>query len=124
MKVMQKRYRLVNKTTEKEMIVFPEVSCGLNRDGHRKTNKEGFRQRIFKVLDAQGTDLTIFDNPAARPDDRVQADELVLYNKLGTYPTVEVNGETWELACIDGERAPKPRDKSKKADAQTVVAIP
>lgn len=121
MKVMQKRYRLVNQSTNKEMIVFPERACGLNRDGHRKTNKEGFRQRIFKVIDAQGVDLSIFDVPTARPDERVQADEVVLYNKGGSYPTVEVDNEVWELVCIDGERAPKPRDKSKKQVVATAT---
>lgn len=112
MKVMQKKYLLVNQTTDQEMVVYPERWCGLNRDNHRKTNKDGFRQRIFKVLDSKGVDLSIFDgNASARPNDSIASDEVVLYNKMGSYPTVENNGEVWKLVCIPGEQAKKPRKK-------------
>lgn len=110
MKVMQKKYNLVNKDTDQTMVVYPEKMLGLNRDNHHKTTKNGYRQRIFKVLDAGGVDLGIFKNTNARPDTRVKSNEVVLYNKNGDYPTTKDNTDSeWILECIPGERARKPR---------------
>jgi len=115
-KIMMKNYHLVNKKSGDKMVVYPPRQPGLNQDRKKPKRSDGRWIRVFRIVDANGVDTSVFPRP-----DGVEEDQVALYHLPGNPASVEVNGETWAIQPIPGVVAPKPRNKNRSVKAATPV---
>lgn len=115
-KIMLKNYTLTNTVTGDKMTVRPEsIFCGLNQDNKKDRDKEGRRIRVFSVVDAMGVDHSAFETA-----DNLTDKQFVVRQTPGKLESaIVVNGESWDLSVIAGERAKKTRRTKAAKASQT-----
>jgi hypothetical protein len=92
-KLMQKNYNLVNTVTGEKIVVHPPTQPGAEADG-KNPKKDGKWIRRFNIIDGNG--VAAFAGQST----------IVMSHAPKFFPTVEVNGQTWELQVIEKEAAP------------------
>jgi hypothetical protein len=83
MKILQRKYSLVNVLTREKLTVFPPRVPGINKDFNNPKDSDGQWIRVFKVVEGPRT-----------------GEEIVLRHLPGEAPSCVIDGIPWVLEAL------------------------